>query len=508
MSKYDKEEMSQRLYSIRIEMEEKFYSSRFFSMDSEIAAELICQKIGTFQFIAEKTDEKKLKNYLEIDYELFNRVDFLQKSLNEIFKGITLMNEHNNICDQYDIKIEEILDLMSIGYKLAIFRELEVFHGRGVFKISCKGNRINFNYINNESVKYNTTYDTFYRKLETDNNIKKLKKSNICNFIDAMNFTHSQIFQVKANINFGDFTTEDYIEFTTGLNRIVSEELYQVEINANNYGFIKYDLDEWINKIQVETTLNSKKIKEIILFLVFDFSDKHSDISLSYFIPIGNKYMLLCSFFLMQRLDMNIVKLLHQKNRKHFDTEQKKFEEDQIIKLKTNLSNNFLVEHGKKALPGIDLLVYDSNKKVLQIIELKFKLPIDTPQEIIKLDQQNIKKALLQNKKAKNFIDEKKVLGEYFGKFFKNVEPERIQYFTLTNYSIGLGTNFELPTSILLMEHYLDCMGTREGVDVVGEALERKDKGLFRKFTIKYSKLKLGEYKLVIPINIANFINK
>ncbi|MGH2217851.1 hypothetical protein, partial [Enterococcus faecalis] len=67
------------------------------------------------------------------------------------------------------------------------------------------------------------------------------------------------------------------------------------------------------------------------------------------------------------------------------------------------------------------------------MIELKFKIPIDSPQEIIKLDKSNISKALEQNIKAREFISAS-ILEESFGERFSSKRPKKINYFTLTIY--------------------------------------------------------------------------
>ncbi|ELS0454430.1 hypothetical protein R4Y71_001293, partial [Enterococcus faecalis] len=191
---------------------------------------------------------------------------------------------------------------------------------------------------------------------------------------------------------------------------------------------------------------------------------------------------------------------------KKFSSEQKKFEKQQIEYLKNNLPKNVLIAEGKKALPGVDLLVYNPFQEDLQVIELKFKIPIDSPQEIIKLDKSNISKALEQNIKAREFISAS-ILEEYFGERFSCKKPKKINYFTLTNYSIGLGTTVKLPSPILLVDHYLKCMNTVMGNSMVNYALENIDKGLPRKIKNKYSKISLFEETFIFPVYFAEFIN-
>ncbi|EHZ5158472.1 hypothetical protein K6B53_000722, partial [Enterococcus faecalis] len=111
-----------------------------------------------------------------------------------------------------------------------------------------------------------------------------------------------------------------------------------------------------------------------------------------------------------------------------------------------------------------------------------------------------------QNIKAREFISAS-ILEEYFGERFSCKKPKKINYFTLTNYSIGLGTTVKLPSPILLVDHYLKCMNTVMGNSMVNYALENIDKGLPRKIKNKYSKISLFEETFIFPVYFAEFIN-
>lgn len=355
-------------------------------------------------------------------------------------------------------------------------------------------------------MKYNITYDVFFKNLETKSIIADVSRSEFIDYHEAMDITHEKMFQTNADIQFDGFNLEDYKAFTTFLNRIAVDELMNNVIIVNQSGFINKSLVEWTNLITENTILKKQVVSNILEFLTFDFSNSRSDISLSYFVPINNQLFFLPSFFMLQRLDSNIFRLLNVKNSKKFSSEQKKFEKQQIEYLKNNLPKNVLIAEGKKALPGVDLLVYNPFQEDLQVIELKFKIPIDSPQEIIKLDKSNISKALEQNIKAREFISAS-ILEECFGERFSCKKPKKINYFTLTNYSIGLGTTVKLPSPILLVDHYLKCMNTVMGNSMVNYALENIDKGLPRKIKNKYSKISLFEETFIFPVYFAEFIN-
>lgn len=505
MGKYNKAANSSMLYEKRQAMEKELYDHKLFKLSNEQAAEIIFKKIGSVHRLI-MLDENKFKKILGLDFPSFELIDFFQCALFEIFKGINLIN--NEIIDEnVSITVDEFLPLMASAYKLSLYKKYESFHAKDIVKLSIKKNSdLNFNYVNGDSVKYNITYDVFFKNLETKSIIADVSRSEFIDYHEAMDITHEKMFQTNADIQFDGFNLEDYKAFTTFLNRIAVDELMNNVIIVNQSGFINKSLVEWTNLITENTILKKQVVSNILEFLTFDFSNSRSDISLSYFVPINNQLFFLPSFFMLQRLDSNIFRLLNVKNSKKFSSEQKKFEKQQIEYLKNNLPKNVLIAEGKKALPGVDLLVYNPFQEDLQVIELKFKIPIDSPQEIIKLDKSNISKALEQNIKAREFISAS-ILEEYFGERFSCKKPKKINYFTLTNYSIGLGTTVKLPSPILLVDHYLKCMNTVMGNSMVNYALENIDKGLPRKIKNKYSKISLFEETFIFPVYFAEFIN-
>lgn len=505
MGKYDKAANSSTLYEKRKTMEKELYNHKLFKLSNEQAAEIIFKKIGSIYRLI-MMDENVFKKILGLDFPSFELIDFFQCSLFELFKGINLI-DNRIINESVSITVDEFLPLMASAYKLSLYKKYESFHAKDIVKLSIKKNGdLNFNYVNGDSVKDNITYDAFFRNLETKSIIADVNRNELIDYHEAMDITHEKMFQTNADIQFDGFNLEEYKVFTTFLNRVAVDELMKSVIVINESGFINKSLVEWINVISENTILDKQVVSNILDFLTFDFSNSRSDISLSYFVPIQNQLFFLPSFFMLQRLDSNIFRLLNIKNNKKFSSEQKKFEKQQIEYLKNNLPKNVLIAEGKKALPGIDLLVYNPFQEDLQVIELKFKIPIDSPQEIIKLNKSNISKALKQNVKAKEYISDN-VLEEYFGERFSYKKPKKVNYFTLTNYSIGLGTAIKLPSPILLVDHYLKCMNTIMGNSMVNYALEDINKGLPRKIKNKYSKISLFEETFVFPVYSAEFIN-
>lgn len=153
-----------------------------------------------------------------------------------------------------------------------------------------------------------------------------------------------------------------------------------------------------------------------------------------------------------------------------------------------------------KIRPGMDLLVYDKENNYLQVIELKYKVPVESTYDIKKLDIM-LDKAYKQVEEAEMFVEKNKVsiLMEYFGEEYEKIVPSNIDYFILTNFSIGTGLNKELPTPIILIDHYIDLMNKNNGMELVSQALSDTLKLLPIKQEKRYARYSLCGSKILVP---------
>lgn len=112
-----------------------------------------------------------------------------------------------------------------------------------------------------------------------------------------------------------------------------------------------------------------------------------------------------------------------------------------------------------------------------------------------------LKKAYQQVEVAKSLTKDRlhTLLEEYFGSQYNKVNPEHIDYFVLTNYSIGTGIGVNMPTPILLTDHYKDLMKKRNGMSLVRTILNSSDKKLPIERKKRYSRFSLLGYKILIP---------
>ena len=91
------------------------------------------------------------------------------------------------------------------------------------------------------------------------------------------------------------------------------------------------------------------------------------------------------------------------------------------------------------------------------------------------------------------------ILEEYFGESFKGIIPDFVDYFVITNYSVGTGRNCILPSPIILESHYLSMMRLNNGMYNVHYALSDNGKGYIQHVEKRYARYLLSGYKIMVP---------
>lgn len=220
---------------------------------------------------------------------------------------------------------------------------------------------------------------------------------------------------------------------------------------------------------------------KIIEFFTYNYEDINADLSLTYFLPSKDNFLLLSEgIFNIQRPAVNALRILAKINSKYL------------------VAKNITRE--QQIRPGMDVIVYDKEKKHLQVIELKYKLPIESTSDLINLDAM-LNKAYNQIKIAEKMVEENKtfILEEYFGESFKGIIPDFVDYFVITNYSVGTGRNCILPSPIILESHYLSMMKLNNGMYNVHYALSDNGKGYIQHVEKRYARYLLSGYKIMVP---------
>lgn len=283
------------------------------------------------------------------------------------------------------------------------------------------------------------------------------------------------------------------------------ERIYSNLIIPGVEGIIKLRKEEWIELIGSLCDLEREKIVSIIEFFTYNYEDINADLSLTYFLPSKDNFLLLSEgIFNIQRPAVNALRILAKRQNKAYEKEQNRFEDIQKKKIIDKINSKYLVAKNitreQQIRPGMDAIVYDKEKKHLQVIELKYKLPIESTSDLINLDAM-LNKAYNQIKIAEEMVEENKtfILEEYFGESFKGIIPDFVDYFVITNYSVGTGRNCILPSPIILESHYLSMMKLNNGMYNVHYALSDNGKGYIQHVEKRYARYLLSGYKIMVP---------
>ena len=303
-----------------------------------------------------------------------------------------------------------------------------------------------------------------------------------------------KMFDLTVEISIGDFTLNEYKIFCQALDSIIEIEYPNPLKVANKIGYLKLSKAQWIEKLSGLISLNDEKIEQIIDFCIYDFENPVSDPILSYFIPIQGKLLFSFSIFSSQRLDKNLLRLLSAKEPSFYQNEQKKLELHQINLLREQDFEGYEFDTDKDGSPGEDLIVYDKIANAVHVIELKYKLPVDSINEI-----RNLKKLLSKAGKQNTIAKTKLNVDNIFEKFFNNKyigqHPDKIIFFSLTNYSI----DYTAPNSILLSQHYFELLKNASCTNRLEKIIEDKYRGINMSPKVKYKKINLLGYIIKLP---------
>lgn len=513
--------MFKKLYDIQEEMLNEILEHDLFLLAKDDALFLLVKKIGNFNsfipIMSEKQILKFLKGLINTNATDIKLIHFLQESLKWLSRWIGEYCPQTSALssDEVEIKMGDVLSLMGKAYEYELFFNLCKLNSSHIMKASINKNKISFNFRNEEAYKYHLGFDNTWRRLTNDNlnyqlqlKFGELDFDNIEILSDEI---HQSNYEITFNLSFIGFDLDDYRIFSKVMNQILLKEQMKhtngvaTFIIGDQVDYTRYEKKEWIIILADETSLSRNKIEHIIDFFTFDYSEKNNDLSLTYFLPYGDQLIVSIPLFMMLPPEWNAVRLLAKRSVKSYSHEQNLFEEEQKEKIKNFLSDNnpYLVSGGydkeSSLRPGMDILVYDKFSKTLQVIELKYKIPVESIQDILNLENM-LDKAYDQLNKAKHYVDinQETILQEYFGQQLSGVILEKIDYFILTNYSIGIGANIKVPSPVLLIDYYLPAMAAL-GPSLVSKILQLKDKGLNYEIFKQFTTIRILDYKIVYP---------
>lgn len=440
----------------------------FFKLQRDFAIEYLVTRYETSKVI--------LSDYFSKKYE----VDILPETLSFIFQNL----QDSAILEQPRIDVKELNLLIENIYSYLEFKKFLELCKHGIVKVvNCSG-IIRFEYTK-ETYLINDIYNGYWHTKEQQQALK---------YSRSLRGITEKMFDLTVEISIGDFTLNEYKIFCQGLDSIIEIEYSNPLKVANKIGYLKLSKDQWIEKLSGLISLNDEKIGQIIDFCIYDFENPISDPRLSYFIPIQDKLLFSFSIFSSQRLDKNLLRLLSAKEPSFYQNEQKKLELHQINLLREKDLEGYEFDTDKDGSPGEDLIVYDKIANAVHVIELKYKLSVDSINEI-----RNLKKLLSKAGKQNTIAKTKLNVDNIFEKFFNNKyigqHPDKIIFFSLTNYSI----DYTAPNSILLSQHYFELLKNASCTNRLEKIIEDKYRGINMSPKVKYKKINLFGYIIKLP---------
>ena len=462
------------LYHKKQQLEKEIAKNDLFKLSKKDAIQCVMIKVGMMYSFFHKGDHDKKQEYMKrligTNATYIDEITFFQESLKWICRWCS---EYCADESKYNEKIlaEQIYELMGLAYAYNEFIKYSFYHSKHVVSYNTFGNSIQFDYINEESHQVHELYDTLNRKSSEeraflDSFVKSINVSDV----EAIETVHRSDFSFSYNFNFGKFSLKDYEEISVVLNNYIMRKMLNNHVLIpGEEGIAIWKKEDLVKMLVEESGIAKEKVEEMIAFFQYDAGDKNADLSLNYFFELDNdRVMLSEAIFSMQRPATNALRILAKRHSTLYETEQNMFETEQKNRLKETVGERFLVAKNltkeQEIRPGMDMLVYDKINNHLQVIELKYKIPVDSERDITNLDEM-LDKAYTQLEWARKYVDEHEdILEEYFGIEYNGILPKEVDCFVVTNYSIGTGTNCQLPSPILLEEHYLQLMQNDAGM--------------------------------------------
>lgn len=500
------------LYHKKQLLEKEIAKNNLFKLSKREAIQCVIIKVGIlFFWFARGTNDKKqkyMKKLIRTNATHINEISFLQESLKWICRWCS---EYCADESEYDgtILANQVYELMGLAYAYDEFIKYSFYHSKHIVSYNIYGNSIQFDYINQESHQVHVLYDTLNRDISEKKAYLECLFNNVdASEIERIETIHRSDFSFDYDFNFGKFSLKDYEEFSVALNNYIMNKMFnRYALSFRIEGVCIWKKVDLVNMLVEVSGIDKEKVEEMIAFFKYDIDDKHADLSLNYFFELDNERIILSeAIFNMQRPAVNALRILAKRQSKLYETEQNMFEVEQKNRIKEIVGKSFLVAKNltkeQKIRPGMDMLVYDKNSNHLQVLELKYKIPVDSERDIVNLDEM-LEKAYAQLEWAKQYVAEHEgILEEYFGTEYIGVIPNVVDYFVVTNYAIGTGTNCKLPSPILLEEHYLQLMQQDAGMQYVHKALLDKKKCIVGEIKKRYARYALVGFKIKIPETI------
>jgi len=504
------------IFDVKKKIEQGMRKHKLFLLNKEKAVFTVFEKFGVLfriYFTGSNTQiQNHLKTKVKTNMTYIDEISFMQESLKWICRWIDEFCEDDKQSDQDEkVLADDIFNLMGLAYCYDQLDRMMRLHSAHYIRYQKIKNKIIFDYINSEVCDVHIVYDSIINKAITQEDIAMFQRKQYMSDEEMMDDIQRSDFSFEYNFQFDGFCMDEYKIFAIELNKIVVEDIKGINgiklIIPGQEGIISYPKQMWIDIMHEKTGLTDTTVESIIDFFTYKHGKK-SDLSLTYFMMDDTgKLMLSVGIFFMQRPAVNALRVLakgDKEQRNSYNSQQNNLEQMQRKNFSRKLGNRYRIpvflSREQEIRSGMDMLVYDPKENYLQIIELKYKLPMDSAQDQVVLEKL-LNKAYLQLDESKTIVNKtiEHILEEYFGEEYKNIIPEKIDYFVLTNESVGMGGNLSLPTPIMLEKQYFALMKAENGMERVHDVLFDKNKGCITRIDKRYARLTFAGYKILIP---------
>lgn len=508
------------IFDVKKKIEQEIRKHKLFLLKKEEAVFTVFEKFGVLFRIYFTDSNMQIQNHLrtkvKTNVTYIDQTVFMQESLKWICRWIDEFCDDDKQSNQHEkVMADEIFDLMGQAYCYDQLDRMMKLHSAHYVRYQKLNNKIIFDYINSEVCDVHVAYDSIIKEAIAKEDIAVFKSKKYKSDEEMMDDIQSSDFSFEYNFQFDGFCMDEYKIFAVELNKIAVEDMKAKNgiklVIPGQEGIISYPKQMWIDIMHEKTGLTEMTVESIIDFFTYKHGKK-SDLSLTYFMMDDTeKLMLSVGIFYMQRPAVNALRVLakgDKEQRNSYNSQQNNLEQMQRRRFGCKLGSRYRIPvyltREQEIRPGMDMLVYDPENNYLQIIELKYKLPIDSAQDYVSLEEL-LNKAYRQLERSKEIVDENKkhLLEEYFGEEYKGIIPEKIDYFVLTNDSVGMGgdinLNLRLPTPIMLEKQYFALMQYKNGMERVHDVLLDKNKGCITRIEKRYARLTFAGYKILIP---------
>lgn len=504
----------EQLYKRKQVLDENIAKNALFKLSVKEAIECVMIKVGMLFSMFQRIDYDKKQTYMKklirTNATYIDEIAFFQESLKWICRWCQEYCDNDG--EQSEVVLaDQVYELMGLAFAYNEFVKYSFFHSKKVVSYRMFENCIQFDYVDEASHQVHEMYDTLNRKkLEENALMEVMREFQNDNDIKAIETVHRSDFIFSYNFNFGNFTLKDYEEISSGLNNYIMRRMLNNHILIpGDEGIIKCKRDKLVDMLIEESGICREKVEDAVDFFTYKMDDKNADLSLNYLLEMGNDEIMLSEgIFSMQRPAVNALRILAKRHSKQYEIEQNMFETEQKNRIKEIVNKRFMVAKNlnkeQEIRPGMDMLVYDRLNNHLQVIELKYKIPVDSERDITNLDEM-LRKAYSQLEWAKKYVEEhNEILSEYFGMEYEGIVPKTIDFFVITNYSVGTGVKYQLPTPILLEGHYLELMQYVDGMKLVSKALSDRGKCMVGTISKRYARYGLIDFKIKVPETLMN----